>query len=63
MANALEQLKQYTTVVADTGDIKSKSACSCVLGGRYMYIDGKDGGGIHNYIYILLVRGEEGGRI
>lgn len=24
MANALEQLKQYTTVVADTGDIKCK---------------------------------------
>ena len=24
MANSLEQLKQYTTVVADTGDIKCK---------------------------------------
>ena len=31
MANALEQLKQFTTVVADTGDIKSESVCSCVL--------------------------------
>ena len=29
MASSLEQLKKYTTVVADTGDIKCELALSC----------------------------------